>query len=311
MICITVEGKERYILELLSEIAGLPSGDWLTVEVRGGDGAIRWEGGRLVVGSELIASVWRALMGLGDPKRPLVDAYARRFGEGVRQALEHNGLPYISLGKWPEGRPFALFPSHDVDQVHRRDLVVLARDLYRMGRDVLRGRFRSVASTVEEWTCRTDSYWNFEKWRRLEERLGVRSTFFFMEGPRWSRYGRRYNTWKLRSVLKELVEGGWEVGLHGSYYAFRDARRLWKEREALEDIIEVRVRGNRQHYLRLDPERSFRCYEEAGFLYDATLGYNNQVGYRAGISFPFRPTTPSGVRLWTSWNFLWASRTWL
>ena len=292
MICITAKGKERYILELLAEIAGLPSGDWLTVEVRGGDGAIRWEKGKLVIGSDFTASVWRALMGLEEPGGLLVDAYARQFGESVRQALECNGLPYISLGKWPGGRPFALFPSHDVDQVHRRDPAVLARDLYRMGRDVVRGRFRSVASTVEEWTRRTDSYWNFEKWRRLEERLGVRSTFFFMEGPRWSRYGRRYDTRKLTPVLKDLVGGGWEVGLHGSYYAFKDARRLRREREALEAIIGVRVHGNRQHYLRLDPERSFRCYEEAGFLYDATLGYNDRVGYRAGISFPFRPYDP-------------------
>ncbi|RKY58938.1 MAG: hypothetical protein DRP95_05515 [Candidatus Latescibacterota bacterium] len=44
--------------------------------------------------------------------------------------------------------------------------------------------------------------------------------------------------------------------------------------------------------MRLDPECSFECYEEAGFLYDATLGYNDRAGYRAGISFPFRPYDP-------------------
>jgi len=295
MISVRAEGRERYIVELLAEVAGVPSGDWLVVEVRDG-GGIGWDGRRLTLGSDLVNSILEALDGRGDPKRPLVDELALRFGDEVRSALESRGLPFVSLWRWPEGRPFALFLSHDVDQVRRRDPVILARDVYRMGRDLLRGRFRKAASVTRGWTG-DDPYWNFESWMELEGKLGVRSTFFVMEGPRWARYGRRYDTRKLGPVLRELSEGGWEIGLHGSYYSCGDATRLKDEKDALEEIAGTRVLGNRQHYLRFIPEVSFRCYERAGFLYDSTLGYNEVVGYRAGTSLPFRPYDPERGRM--------------
>jgi len=86
MISVRAEGRERYIVELLAEVAGVPSGDWLVVEVRDG-GGIGWDGRRLTLGSDLVNSILEALDGRGDPKRPLVDELALRFGDEVRSAL--------------------------------------------------------------------------------------------------------------------------------------------------------------------------------------------------------------------------------
>ncbi|HID10600.1 MAG TPA: hypothetical protein EYP17_04785 [Candidatus Latescibacteria bacterium] len=71
-------------------------------------------------------------MGLEELRRPLVDAYARWNATDYHTYLWESGRK--------EGRP----PS------------------FQMARDAVRKRFHSVASTVEEWTCKTDSYWNFE-----------------------------------------------------------------------------------------------------------------------------------------------------
>jgi len=49
------------------------------------------------------------------------------------------------------------------------------------------------------------------------------------------------------------------------------------------------VRGYRSHYLHFDYQKSFRILENAGILYDSTLGYWENIGFRAGISFPFYP----------------------
>ena len=49
------------------------------------------------------------------------------------------------------------------------------------------------------------------------------------------------------------------------------------------------VRGQRYHFLRLDPHRNLSHLEAAGFAYDSTLGFNDAPGFRAGIAHPFRP----------------------
>ena len=49
------------------------------------------------------------------------------------------------------------------------------------------------------------------------------------------------------------------------------------------------MRGQRYHFLRLDPHRNLAHVEAAGFAYDSTLGFNDAPGFRAGIAHPFRP----------------------
>ncbi|MCD8480681.1 MAG: hypothetical protein LRZ88_11030 [Candidatus Cloacimonetes bacterium] len=47
--------------------------------------------------------------------------------------------------------------------------------------------------------------------------------------------------------------------------------------------------GFRTHYLHFDYQKSFSVLEAAGIKYDSTLGYWENIGFRAGISFPFYP----------------------
>ena len=52
------------------------------------------------------------------------------------------------------------------------------------------------------------------------------------------------------------------------------------------------VRGQRYHFLRLDPQRNLAHLEQAGFAYDSSLGFGDAPGFRAGIAHPFRPWDP-------------------
>jgi hypothetical protein len=44
----------------------------------------------------------------------------------------------------------------------------------------------------------------------------------------------------------------------------------------------------RQHYLHFDVRVTPRLHERSGFSADTTLGFNRNVGFRAGTSMPFR-----------------------
>jgi hypothetical protein len=163
--------------------------------------------------------------------------------------------------------------------------------------DLLRGRLRSalrelrgLAGAPLHRASGTDPFWSFDRIMADERRCGASSTFFLLaehahvlDGPAAEPYER------LRPRLVEtLLDGKAEVGLHGSYSAADDPARISAEKERLETLAGT-VRGQRYHFLRLDPHRNLAHLEAAGFAYDSTLGFSDALGFRAGIAHPFRP----------------------
>lgn len=227
---------------------------------------------------------------------------------------EHLGARNVAL--WPGTRSsFVMALSHDVDVLARR-LVPRRTALVGFAR-----AFRATGSSVDRlrqvvrWAARlalprpgAGPEWTFDQWTTLEDRYGYRSTFFFFPERlerahvwdccySWSdpvQFNKREIS--VRELMRELVAGGWEVGLHGSVMAATDARMLRRQKEALEEAAGHPVRALRMHYLRWDPAITPNVVAEAGFSVDSTLGFNAANGFRSGTSFPhplFDPTTGS------------------
>jgi peptidoglycan/xylan/chitin deacetylase (PgdA/CDA1 family) len=87
--------------------------------------------------------------------------------------------------------------------------------------------------------------------------------------------------------LRAIREKGWDIGLHGSYDSFIDEDMLKRQKVMLENALDSRITGVRQHYLRFSAQDTPPVQEKAGFLYDSTLGYNEDIGFRAGLAAPF------------------------
>jgi peptidoglycan/xylan/chitin deacetylase (PgdA/CDA1 family) len=217
-----------------------------------------------------------------DPLDPPLERLRRRLG--------------VEPPRWGGAR-FAVALTHDVGTPWKwtgRGLIGAAA---RVKADLLGRRLgsafregRGLAAAPLHKLRGTDPFWSFDRILRDERRAGGSSTFFVMaahahelDGPAPESYER------LRPRLVEtLLEGGAEVGLHGSYSAADNPAQLAAEKERLEELSDP-VRGQRYHFLRLDPHRNLGSLEEAGFLYDSTLGFADAPGFRAGIAQPFRP----------------------
>jgi peptidoglycan/xylan/chitin deacetylase (PgdA/CDA1 family) len=157
---------------------------------------------------------------------------------------------------WPDGAPFALFLSHDIDHIHDRELWRLASDTVRLGKGLISGDSSLVSQTGRRiarrlWAPKR-SLADFETILELERQHGFRSTFFVMHDRYWARYGARYrlSDRKLRRIVQLVTAAGCEIGLHGSYYSCEDSESYRQGRMAISTSLGTNAVGVRNHYLR-------------------------------------------------------------
>jgi hypothetical protein len=187
----------------------------------------------------------------------------------------------------PGDYTFSLCLSHDVDRVSKS-----YQSLYYAVTERNLSHLKSIFAE-------DDPYWQFEEIMELEDDLGVRSSFYFLNEKRlfrdkpvsewarprgWRLYAGRYDTMapKVADVMRRLYDGGWEVGLHGSYDSYADRSQLASEKDRLETALGADVVGGRQHYLNLNRPETWRHHQRIGLNYDSSLGSTTDVGFGYG-----------------------------
>jgi hypothetical protein len=198
--------------------------------------------------------------------------------------------------RWSDAR-FAVALTHDIDTPWRWTRIGLRGAAARLKSHVLAGQgraalreARALAAVPLHKLRGTDPNWRFEQVLAAEAACGVSSTFFVMAGHRHPADGAAPEAYeRLRpKLVRTLLDGGGEVGLHGSYTAAADLSLLAEEKRVLEALA-GRIDGHRYHYLRVDVEENLVPLAGLGFRYDTSLGFADAPGFRAGIAHPFRP----------------------
>lgn len=207
----------------------------------------------------------------------------------LRQVLKEHTL-LVEIPPVPWGYSYIVALTHDVDitSVRERRWVSVGYAVYQclrkgMVKDAVRILGAKCGIGKDPWHC-------FEEWMHLEENLGVRSTWFFLPEKGKAGVGApaiRAGYYDLDpALIKTLTDGGWEVGVHG-LDNWHDAGAGQEELQKVSDLTGAEV-GTRVHWLLFD-EDSWKKLDEAGYAYDSTFGYNDDVGFRAGTMQPYRP----------------------
>ena len=232
--------------------------------------------------------------------------------EWLRTWIVEAGITLVEIPPIPWGHSFFACLTHDVDSGAIRG--------HGLGPPFWGFMFRATLGSVigliggrltarellENWKCVAslplvylgilkDPWDGFEEYVRLED--GLSSTFFVLPfrgvpGEPWrgqvdSRRASAYGISDINDQIAFLIERGHEVGLHG-IDAWADLISANRERQTVVDVTGQDSIGIRVHWLWYD-ETSPRVLEQAGFDYDATLGYNSAVGYRSGTAQPYLP----------------------
>ncbi len=211
--------------------------------------------------------------------------------------------------RWPEGKRFAACLTHDVDtvQLSSRSELVRTINLHVRHADTFAKKLRHLTSVVGLRKSPRDLD-IFTPWVELEQKHGFRSSFFFFATRirqrhvidnvyRWDdRTTYRGESCSVRKIVRDLHGRGCEIALHTSYLSARDYEMIAEQKADLEKALGETVVANRQHNLHFDATVTPGILEKAGLKVDSTLGFNRDVGFRAGTSYPFRMWDLAGER---------------
>lgn len=210
---------------------------------------------------------------------------------------------------WPGGKPFAVCITHDVDKVsefslhqsvHKRRMDFLLKsgstEKIKTGLGAGLDLIRAIRKKGK-----VDPFHCYEKWLEIESEFDAHSTFFFWPGLKAvSRNHPSDCLYELSDkvvfdnqeccvaeMIREMDSRGWEIGLHPSWYTFNDIDELRCQKESVESVLGHEIVSLRHHYLHYDIRITPRIDALSGFRYDSTLGFNDNIGFRFGTSYPW------------------------
>lgn len=252
------------------------------------------------------------LLGAGQPAEnaalPALDLHIALLRRWIIQA----GLPLVEIPPSPWGYPFIASLTHDVDFVSIRQQGLghsfwgfLWRAVVGSAQGLVRGRvswnkakqnWAAVASLPLVYLSRRPDFWDqFASYAALEGKQP--STFFLIPfrgvagervtGPLAARRATRYDIDDVGPQVQQLAARGCEIGLHG-LDAWHSVDKARQERTRIAAVAGQSPAGVRMHWLCCDTNTPV-VLEQAGFAYDATCGYNETVGFRAGTLQVFQP----------------------
>lgn len=265
----------------------------------------------LRIGYDLFREVAQ-LLSFGQPVQhariPTLDLHIDALRVWILQA----GLVLVEVSPMPASSSFIVCLTHDVDFIgiryHRFDHTMwgfLFRATFGAALRFLRGRI-TLGHLVRCWIAalslplvqmgwRKDFWLPFTWYLEAEKNLPVTYYLIPFKGragdkvlsEHSERRATAYDVSDLPDWIHRLMEAGCEIGVHG-IDAWHSVERGKEERRQITSFSEQAEVGIRMHWLLADA-KTIPTLEEAGYSYDATAGYNETPGYRAGTSQVYRP----------------------
>lgn len=210
-------------------------------------------------------------------RRPIVDEYGLAFEQVLSMALP----------SWkPQRTQLRLKLSHDIEELgipfsfrsamghflKRHSLSCCVRDFASLTSDAEPSyllMLRQLCKLSSEKQFHSAMYWKASL-------AGPFDTGYDLRNP------------KILRVIEWAKKRGVELGVHPSYDTFLSREKLQEEVARCRSALNQRVIGGRQHYLRWAPQ-TWVDWESCDLAYDSSVGFAQEIGFRAGTCIPYLP----------------------
>ncbi|MEX2485619.1 MAG: polysaccharide deacetylase family protein [Brumimicrobium sp.] len=184
--------------------------------------------------------------------------------------------------------PFKIIPTFDIDNTYAYKLKSGWRRWLSQTKDytlINKTRIKERKSVLKNTS--KDPYDTFNYIIDISNR-GFEVKVFWLLGD-YALYDRNisHNNLEHQQLIKKMSDFV-DVGLHPSYKSNEAPSQLNTEKLRLENILEKEVDFSRQHFLKVKLPSTYLQLIKEGFKDDYTLGFADHIGFRAGISRPFK-----------------------
>ena len=212
-------------------------------------------------------------------QQPVVDIWAYKL-----KAVLQEQFPDFEFPK----RQYSIKPVIDVPSAYHYRLKGIMRTLGGTLKDLVGFKLKSLYFRYAVLLgLKHDPYDTFKYIVNRQKQSPYKFLFFFLIGD-YSTYDKGINIQKKKFVsLIKHISDYCKVGLKVSYFALEDAAILKKEKQRMESVINTTLTASRNSFSKLNLPESYRNLVQLEVQEDYSMGYVNQLGFRAGTCTPF------------------------
>jgi len=211
--------------------------------------------------------------------QPIVDIWAQNF----KQALQER-FPDFKF----KNKVYNIKPVIDVPMAYYFKQKGLMRTIGGTLSDVFRFKLKQLYQRYLVLLGFKRDPFNTFKWLiNVQKHTKSKFIVFFLIGD-YTTYDKNININKKSFVsLIKSVADYCNVGLKASYFALENFKILKAEKVNMESIINTKLKASRNSFSKLNLPNSYRNLVELEINEDYTMGYVNNIGFRAGTCTPF------------------------
>ncbi|GAB4137657.1 MAG: polysaccharide deacetylase family protein [Bacteroidia bacterium] len=203
-----------------------------------------------------------------------------------------NMLADVVMKKYPQlhlkRQQYQFIPTIDIDNAYAYRMKGFMRTMGGYAKALLKGNFEDFRRRTRVLLGMTkDPYDTYEHQLKVQKKYKLKPLYFFLVGDygvndkNISTQNRRF-----RELIRHISDYA-EIGVHPSFGSNFDSSRLNVEISRLKNILHRDIRNSRQHFLMLKFPDTYRHLIERDIANDYSMGFANEIGFRAGISTSF------------------------
>lgn len=212
-------------------------------------------------------------------QEPVVNRWAQRIGELLKQqypalAVRHSTYRYVS--------------TIDIDNAWAYREKGIFRSVGAMLRSLLQLNLNGLTERLAVvFGQKKDPYDTYSELETIREKYNLSCIYFFLLGD-YGQYDKNVSASrrKFQSLIKSIADYN-QCGIHPSYQSNEEPHRIALEQRRLSKVVRRDVTHSRQHFLKLKFPETYRQLLACDITDDYTMGYAQEIGFRAGICTSF------------------------
>lgn len=210
---------------------------------------------------------------------PLVDYWIDLFRKRLNEVFE------LNIKK----APFQFQPTYDIDiawAFKNKGLLRNANTIVRLLKTRNKKLKHDIINTITG--KRKDPYQVFDYLDKVHKNFKTENPIYFFAVGKWSSFDKNtpVSNRAFKNLIKE-IQKNYLLGIHPSYRSNKSFYILKSELDKLKNILNESVLKSRQHYLKLVFPDTYYRLSKSGIQEDYTLGYSDNIGFRASCSRSF------------------------